>query len=377
MGNSLAKLNILHVTFNMGIGGTEQVITQLVENGDPQRFRQEVLCIDGEVGPMGQRLADQGIKVSMLRRRPGIDLRLARELRRRIREGDIHIVHCHQYTPYFYGWLAARMTRASVVFTEHGRFHPDRYRTRAKWLNRWMARTTAALVAISRATADALAEYEFMPRRRIQVIYNGIQGKTVTVEQTRSLAGELALPEGARVLCMVSRLDPIKNHSLALKAFQTLCDRFDNLVLVIVGDGPERAAIEKQVRELGLSERVRLAGYSASPEQYTALADLYLLTSYSEGTSMTLLEAMSLGVAPVATDVGGNPEIIEHGSSGCLVPNDDRPSLVEALAGLLEQPDQIDRLGQGARQAFAARFSVATMVGEYNRLYNRVAGTRP
>lgn len=368
-------MNIFHVTFNMGVGGTEQVISQLVEAGSNEQFSQEILCIDGEIGAMGQHLLGRGIRVSILQRKSGIDLSLAWALRRIIRQRNIHIVHCHQYTPYFYGWLAARLTQASVVFTEHGRFHPDRYRTKAKWLNRLMAKSTAALVAISHATADALAEYEYLPRQRIQVIYNGIEGKPVADGETQALADQLALPEGVRVLCMVSRLDSIKNHGMALKAFKELCNDMDNLVLVIVGEGPERKTIENQIQELGLSDRVQLVGYSGAPEQYMALAELYLLTSHSEGTSMTLLEAMSLGVAPVATDVGGNPEIIEHGINGCLVPGDNYVALADTLAQLLKQPERIARLGRSARKSFEDRFSVATMVSQYTNLYHDVADT--
>lgn len=367
-----SKINVLHVTFNMGVGGTEQVISQLIKAGNKTRLNQEVLCIDGEVGNMGRQLVEAGVRVSVLQRKPGIDLSMGLAIRRLIRERDIHIVHCHQYTPYFYGWLGSRMTGASVVFTEHGRFHPDRYRTKAKWLNRLMARYTSALVAISRSTADALAEYEYLPRNRIQVFYNGIQGKSVSSSESLALAEQLSLSEGERVLCMVSRLDSIKNHTMALKAFRLLCDRFYDLTLVIVGDGPERTTIENQIRELKLSDRVHLVGHSSSPEKYMALAQVYLLTSFSEGTSMTLLEAMSLGVAPVVTNVGGNPEIIEQGISGSLVPSDDHAALVDTLTQLLEHPEQAARLGQGAREAFETRFSVATMVEKYARLYHKI-----
>ena len=373
MSQEKRRVNILHVTFNMGVGGTEQVITQLIQGANHERFRQEVVCIDGEIGTMGQILMDRGFSVSMLQRRPGIDLALAWALRRLIRERDIQIVHCHQYTPYFYSWMAGRLTGARIIFTEHGRFHPDRYRTKAKWLNRLMAASTEAIVAISHATADALAKYEYIPRRCIQVIYNGIAEKSVAVSETRAMATQLGISENARVLCMVSRLDSIKNHNMALKAFRSVQDRFDNLILLIVGDGPERTGIENQIRDLGIANNVRLVGYSGSPEQYMALADLYLLTSYSEGTSMTLLEAMSLGVAPVVTNVGGNPEIVVDGANGCLVSNDDANMLAETLTWLLDRPNEIARLGQAARQAFEDQFSVATMVSHYHNLYTRCA----
>jgi len=376
MSKKRMPLNVLHVTFNMGVGGTEQVISQLIEGSNPEKLRHQIVCIDGTVGDMGKQLSARGVNVWAMQRRAGVDLRLALKLRRLIREQHINIVHCHQYTPYFYGWLASLLTPASVVFTEHGRFHPDRYRTKAKWVNRMMAKSTAGLTAISRSTAEALAKYEFLPGHRIQVIYNGIKGKRLSAESRSTLVRNLDLPSGASVLCMVSRLDPIKNHELALRALCKLKDRGINVVMLIVGDGPERQRIENLVGELGLERQVRIVGYSSTPECYVSISDIYLLTSFSEGTSMTLLEAMSLGVAVVATEVGGNPEIITDGQTGCLVPSDDLDALVDVLQGLLSQPEKLSQLGLAAKEAFRERFSVATMVGHYMDLYQHVAGER-
>ena len=167
-------LRVLHVTFNMGIGGTEQVIRQLVTGFNPQEVYNEILCIDGYVGPIGEDLKARGIRVSAVKRNPGFDRSLIKAIRGHLKAGSFDIVHCHQYTPYLYGWLAARLTGCKVVFTEHGRFHPDRYRYKAALINPVIAMMTPAIVAISSATRDALSRYEFIPKRKIQVIYNGI-----------------------------------------------------------------------------------------------------------------------------------------------------------------------------------------------------------
>ena len=125
------KKKILHLTYHMGIGGTEQVIFQLVNNADDSLFENSIVCLEGEVGPIGQQLQESGTQFHILHRNPGFDTDLIKSVRNIIKSENIDIVHCHQYTPYVYGVLASLITSARVVFTEHGRFHPDRY----SWLS--------------------------------------------------------------------------------------------------------------------------------------------------------------------------------------------------------------------------------------------------
>ena len=144
------------MTFDMAIGGTEQVIRQLVENRDADRYVHIVACIDNAIGELGVELQARNVAVIRLARRPGFDMALVRALRAMIKAQRIDIVHCHQYTPYVYGLLAAVWLPAKVVFTEHGRFYPDIYKWKRAVINPLFARFTAAITAISQATANAL-----------------------------------------------------------------------------------------------------------------------------------------------------------------------------------------------------------------------------
>ena len=141
--NKARPTRILHITFNMGFGGTEQVIRQLVTNLNKNRFHNEIACIDGEVGAIGQALeTGHGIKHHARQRASGFDLKTIFWLRHLIKSGKFDIVHCHQYSPYAYGWFAHWGTRAKVVFTEHGRFYPDHHRKKARFINPFIARTS-------------------------------------------------------------------------------------------------------------------------------------------------------------------------------------------------------------------------------------------
>jgi glycosyltransferase involved in cell wall biosynthesis len=361
---------ILHITFNMGFGGTEQVIRQLVMHLPKDQFNNEVLCIDGEVGEIGQRLeAEQGITIHTLTRQPGLDWRLAVNIRRHIKQGGFTIVHCHQYTPWFYGWLGSFGSGTRLVFTEHGRFYPDRHRRKAWLVNKLMARTTDAIVAISWATRDALVEYEFLPANKVQVIYNGIEPLSSGTEAGQAIRKSLGIPVEGFVAGTVARLDPVKNQAMMIRALHDMGEKRPTVFLLLVGDGPARNDLEELVKQFGLESRVIFTGFQKQPGLYLAAMDVFLLTSDTEGTSMTLLESMSLAKPCVATAVGGNPEIVTQNETGFLVEAGDSQGLAEKLELLRTQPLVRQAMAEAAHQRFLSSFSIEKMVTAYQALY--------
>jgi len=362
-------MRVLHVTFNMGIGGTEQVIRQLIMGMKPHDIECEIFCIDGNIGPIGQTLQESGIPVHTVARKQGFDRLLIGAIRKRLKEGRFDVVHCHQYTPWLYGWLAAFGTRARVVFTEHGRFYPDRYRYKAMLVNPVMALLTPAVVAISSATKEALATYEFIPRKKIQVIYNGILPLSRNQPEADKIRESLGIPKDAFVAGTVSRLDPVKNQTMMLRAFAEFLKTCPNSYLLMVGDGPDKEKLIALAEECGISERTVFTGFINNPVHHLAAMDVFLLSSHTEGTSMTLLEAMSLGIPSVVTRVGGNPEIIEDGKTGILTEPDQSRSFSMALLKLHQEMALRESQGIAAHQIFEKTFSASTMVNQYRGIY--------
>lgn len=368
-------IRILHITFNMGFGGTEQVIRQLVTNLPADEFSNQVLCIDGHVGEIGEQIAEQGIRVFALKRKPGFDWQLAKQIRKEVREQRIDIVHCHQYTPWVYGWLAHIGTSAKVVFTEHGRFHPDRYRIKAIFINPLMASTSHAIVAISRATRQSLAQYEFVPRPKIEVIYNGIRGMTRDEGIALKTRKELGIPEDEFVMGTVARLDPVKNQGMMLEAFsEVLSHQPDSCWLLIVGDGPDREALEEKTRKLGVSKKVIFVGFEAHPEKYLSVMNLFLLSSHTEGASMTLLEALSMGIPIVATRVGGNEEIIDNGITGYLTEPNNKDQFKDAMIRFMSQGENTKKtMSESCQTVFNNRFSISNFIYHYSVFYKALS----
>ncbi|GBO90146.1 glycosyl transferase [Marinobacter salsuginis] len=329
----------------------------------------EILCIDGCIGAIGEGLQQVGITVHKLKRRQGFDWSLIAGIRKRLRAGRFDVVHCHQYTPWLYGWLAALGTPARVVFTEHGRLHPDRYRYKAMLVNPVMAMFTTTIVSISSATKEALVRFEFIPRKKIRVIYNGTSALKRNDIEAQKVRDNLGIPKDAFVVGTVSRLDPVKNQSMMLRAFKEFSEKYPDSYLLMVGDGSDKEKLISLATELGISERTMFTGFINNPIHYLSAMDVFLLSSHTEGTSMTLLEAMSLEIPSVATQVGGNPEIIENGVTGILTEPDSSQSFAEALEKLCQDGPARKSMGKAAQQRFTERFSAKVMLHDYEAIY--------
>ncbi|MBU3005713.1 glycosyltransferase [Paraglaciecola arctica] len=358
----------MHLTYDMRIGGTEMVIKNLLEGSDPKLFAMSIFCIEEPLGPWGKDLQNNGIPISSQARQPGFDKSLIFAIRKHIKQHKVDILHCHQYTPWVYGVLAAIGTKTKVIFTEHGRFYPDSSTWKRKLINPWLCKITDCITSISKATKLALAEFERIPENRIEVIYNGIKTPEVDTVKVSELRQKLGISENTKVLGTIARLDSIKNHRMMIEAFALVLKGYPDTVLIIVGDGEERDNIESQIKQLGISNNVILPGYDPQPQHYLALMDIFLLSSLSEGTSMTLLEAMSLGKPCVVTNAGGNPEIIDDKLSGYVSKNDNFKDFAEKILFLCKHNQVRESFGSESKRIFNSKFSHQSMVNQYQQI---------
>ena len=360
------------MTYHMGIGGTEQVIYQLVKNADATLFDNSIVCFEGEIGAIGQQLQETGTRFHVLHRVPGFDTNLIKSIRALVTSEEIDIVHCHQYTAYVYGTLAAVNTRAKVVFTEHGRFHPESYSWKRRLVNPLLSLTTDSIIAISAATKEALAEFEWFRRSSIQVIYNGIEATEKLIEAREN--NQLNLTDEHLVFGTITRFDTIKNLPMMVNAFAAVHQQHANARLLLVGDGDQRSSIETLVSELGISEAVIFTGFQTDTIKYMSMIDVYVLSSFSEGTSMTLLEAMSFSTCCIVTAVGGNVEIIQHETNGLVVESDDYQQLSENMLRVFGDENLRQQLGLQAKLAFDDKFALNQMIHSYRDVYFSVTG---
>jgi glycosyltransferase involved in cell wall biosynthesis len=218
------------------------------------------------------------------------------------------------------------------------------------------------VVCNSRAAANSLRAAG-VPESKLAVIANGLPDAVFA--QSPAFAAD---PTVFRV-GMISRMnDPIKRHDMFLRVAAKLALRFPRMQFVLVGDGPLRPGLEKLQRELNLGDVIFLGDRRDVPAVLASL-DVSVLPSASESLSNVILESMAAGVAVVAADVGGNPELIEHERSGLLFPGDDEDQFANALERLATQPDFRKQLGSAARERAKARYSIGFVKQQFQDLY--------
>jgi glycosyltransferase involved in cell wall biosynthesis len=370
------KIKIAHVTFDMSVGGAERVVLDLVQHTDTHRYDAFVICLQEPLGAFGTILQNKGYRVDTMGRRPGFDFSLIKRLHRNIVKKNLGILHCHQYTPFVYGVLAAAATPCKVIFTEHGRFYPDRRKLKRMIVNPALSRLARKVTAISEATRDALCVFENFPKSKIEVVYNGIDDTFVRLSDTNGLKAEFGIDDRTPILGTVARLDPIKNHPMMIRALKRVHSFVPEATLLIVGDGPEMTRLKRLAHEIEVSDRVVFTGMRDDAQRFYAIMDIFLLTSYSEGTAMTLLEAMASGVPCLVTGVGGNPEIVTDGETGRIVASNDNKMLAEGILDVLADQGRRIAMGKAARKRFEERFTVQKMVTEYQKVYESCHPTK-
>lgn len=370
---------LVYVVNALNPGGTEKLVVEM-SRAFSREYELTVVCLD-EPGSWGRQLRSEGIAVHCLWRQPGMDLSMPGKLARLFRSVKARIVHAHQCTPWFYSALSRLRYRAPrLLLEEHGRFYPEVENRARALVNRTMIRKlTHRFVAVSQDVRNRLERYEGLDGGQISVIYNGVSSpQPLSADERAALRAGLGFGPGDFVVGTVGRFDPIKNLPMLVQSIAQMAAELPELRGLLVGDGPEFPAIRAQVEVAGLSDRVRLTGFREDARRLAQCMDLFVLSSFSEGTSMALLEAMAAGVPVAVTAVGGNPEIVIAGETGWVVPSNDVPALRQAILGAVRDAAECERRAGAARRRFQEQFGLEQMMNHYRQLYRELlpAGTR-
>ena len=359
-------MGVAQVVHSLDPGGTEKLVLDLTRRSAAS-YPTRVYCLDGQ-GQWAAKLTQQGIPIHVLGRRPGLDLGVAWRLSRLAASHRIGVLHCHQYSPFVYGSLAALVhRRLRVVFTEHGRLSEAPPSHRRARVNPWLGRVPAMIAAVSEELRLFMVAEGFAGQR-VRVIYNGIDPGPASTDNDRANARALMeLPAEAVVVGTAARLDPVKNLLMAIEAVAELRRTVPGAVLVVIGDGPEGSDLKRAAeRHSGF---VSWLGYRDDVRRLLPGMDIFLNTSLSEGVSITILEAMAAGLPVVATAVGGTPEVVLDESTGLLVPSGDVAGCRAVLERLSGDPQHRHRLGQAGRDRVMTTFSLDRMLADYMTAY--------
>jgi len=369
----MSKPVVCHLVLSLGVGGTERLVCEMCRDLTSE-FEVLVCCLD-EPGIWGRKLRREGIPVYALYRSPGIDLSVVFALARLLKKQKVNLIHAHQYSPFFYGALARLLIPAvKLLFMEHGRHWPEVKKPLKNLINRFFFQRLAhEMVAVSREVRERLVLYEGLSRQKIRVIYNGIKDiPRLSTEERQHLRKKWGFRKEDFVVTTVGRFDPIKNLPMLLQALAIARGQNGCLRAFLIGDGPEREKLETLVGILGLEGEVVFTGFREDAVRLIQAADCFVLSSFSEGTSLALLEAMAAGLPCVVTDVGGNPEVVADSETGFVVPSRDVVKMAAAFSLLAEKRDLARKMGEAARKRFKSHFTFAKMMQEYRSLYRRM-----
>ena len=309
-------------------------------------------------------------------RAPGVDHSCARRLADLVERENVSLLHAHQYTPFFQSLLSRGFTgQTPILFTEHGRHFPDHPSRKRTMFNRLMLKHQDRLIACGSAVRRALIDNEGLPEQRVDIVYNGVDLDVMgnaPVGARDDIRREFEIGDDEVLAVQVARLHELKDHETAIRAIETARRAFPGLRLLIVGDGEQRESIETTVLQRGLQDHVILAGTRRDVASILAAADIFLLTSVSEGIPLTVIEAMASHLPVVATAVGGVPEMVDEGVTGFLARDRDDKTLAARIVRLAGNPVERLTMGAAGRTKAERQFSQQSMLEAYLSLYREM-----
>lgn len=350
--------------------GAEQQLTLLATHLPRDGFEVRVATLT-RGGPFVDVLKEAGIPVIHLRKRFKFDPVALWRLRRLLRDWQPDILHTWLFAANSYGRLAmSRRRRCKVIVSERC---VDSWKSGWQlWLDRRLVSRTDLLVGNSRSVAEFYQQLG-IPHDRLRVVHNGIDlpAESSALPRNETLAA-WDIPANARLVGYVGRLAPQKRLRDLIWAFELLRSLRDNTYFVIVGDGPEKAALQRFARDVQADQQIRFLGHREGARQLFPLFDVFWLASDFEGLSNSVMEAMAAGVPVVASDIPPNRELVVPGETGFVVPVGDRVAFAQFTAKLLAEPELSQRMGAAARERIRTEFSIDKMVAGYVALYREV-----
>jgi glycosyltransferase involved in cell wall biosynthesis len=383
----MRRLRIAYLPASLRPGGAERQMLALAERLPRDRFAVEFLALSGP-GEDDERAAAIGIPVRIVGapRSPAETLpanvaRVATRLTRyakTVRRQRYDIVDAWLYPSDVFAALMAPLTGRPIVISGRRNVDPqDRFGPFERVIGLLSRKFTDAVVANSAAAASHAVAAHAVDPAKLRIIRNGVERMASPPPAERAeLRAALGIATDDVLVGCVANYRPVKRHELLIDAFGALVAEGHPVRLVLVGDGPERARMERQIAALGLKDRVRLHGSVPDPRSLYGTFDVVVQTSAREGLPNALLEGGAAGRAIVATDAGGTNEIVIDGRTGLLVPVEDVGALTRALRSVVSDSTLRDRLGGAARDHVETVFGMDRFVNEFATLYESLAAAR-
>ncbi|MGH6635526.1 MAG: TIGR03088 family PEP-CTERM/XrtA system glycosyltransferase [Gammaproteobacteria bacterium] len=368
---------IAHVIHRLDIGGLENGLVNIINHMPAERFRHAIICLTSAT-EFRRRIKTEEVPIYELNKRDGNDMRMHLTLWRLLLRLSPRIVHTRNVGA-LECVLPAFLARVPYrVHGEHG-FHLSDVKgenRRYVWLRCCLQGLIDRYVPMSADLERWLIEKVGVQKAKVTQIYNGVDCERFhpSALGRGPLPIEGFAPSDCVVIGSVGRMDPVKDQLTLIRSFVELIAHIPHgrrrLRLVHIGDGELKAPAQALLRESGLEDLAWLPGARSDIASLLRSFDIFVLPSLAEGISNTILEAMASGLPVVATQVGGNPELVSPGVTGYLVPPGEPGAITRAITRYLVEPALMRAQGRAGRERVESRFSIRTMVGGYLELYD-------
>ena len=370
---------IAHILYRFDVGGLENGVVNLINRIPSDRYRHVIISLT-DATDFKNRIKNPEVEIFCLHKKPGQDLAYLWRLWKLLRKLKPSITHTRNLAALETVVIAFLAGVRKRVHSEHGWGMADLHGTNRKYrlLRKWMSKLVHRYIGLSKHIENYLYKDVGIAKSKLTQLYNGVNETRFNANPNKEAQTKF-FPDGflsadSIVIGTVGRMEPVKDQLALANAFIQLLDKCKSekskLRLVIIGDGELRAPIQQRLQEAGVATQTWLPG---SHDQVPALMqamDIFVLPSRNEGISNTILEAMASGLPVVATNVGGNPELVVENETGTLVPVDDVNALTNAIHMYVSNPDERSKQGRAGRVRIEQYFRLEHMVSKYLSVYD-------
>jgi len=364
----MSKISILEIIGDSSLAGAHRHLLSIIENLDLDKFKIHVIT---PPGPLAGEIKDlkRKIDTDIIAMRSRSDFLAIRKIRQHIKHIKPDVIHVHGTRAGALGRLAAIGLNIPVIYTEHlWTKHYTINNVFIRWCHMvgywFLDLFTNVNIAVSHAVKEFLIDNNISRTEKIKVIYNGIADTNLKAKVFQS--------DKEFVIASVGTLNRIKGMQYLIRAMDRVHQEFPEAKLEIIGDGPFKNKLVKEVEKYKLKKIVKFVGFTNEVEKYLTKFDLYIQPSLSESFGLAIVQAMNIGLPVIATNTGGIPEVVTDGKSGVLVKPADSKELATAIIELLRNPKRGKIMGEMGRQDVRIKFNLEDMIDELESVYEEV-----